>query len=85
MQECDPASFGRNQENVFDESYRKAGKLDRDHFSCYFDPERSKLIKTIRSNLLEGHDEKREIEVELYKLNVYGRSLSCRAARAYVI
>ena len=57
-----------------DESYRKAGKLDNTSFATFFDPVRLGLIETIRSHLLEGHDEKKSIDVELYKLNVYGGS-----------
>lgn len=31
-QACDPATFGLNQNDVLDESYRKAWKLDSDYF-----------------------------------------------------
>lgn len=51
---CDPATFGRNQEDVLDESYRKAGKLDSTDFATFFDPVRSGLIEIIRGCLLEG-------------------------------
>jgi len=61
-----------NQDDVLDESYRKAGKLDRAYFASNFDLERSGLLNAMRSTLLEGHDEKKAIEAELYKLNVYG-------------
>ncbi|KAI0793016.1 hypothetical protein BC629DRAFT_1439686 [Irpex lacteus] len=30
---CDPATFGRNREDILDETYRSAGKLDRAQFS----------------------------------------------------
>ncbi|KAJ2982915.1 hypothetical protein NUW54_g10691 [Trametes sanguinea] len=29
---CEPAPFGRNDETVLDETYRKAGKMDADNF-----------------------------------------------------
>ena len=29
---CEPASFGMNQEDVLDETYRKAGKMDSKGF-----------------------------------------------------
>ena len=72
---CDPATFGVNQKDVLDESYRKAGKIDTENFSAKFNLERSGLIDVVRFELLEGHDGKKPIEAELYKLNVYGKSL----------
>jgi hypothetical protein len=71
---CDPATFGVDQKDVLDESYRKAGKLDTAHFAQKFSLGRSGLINAINSDLLEGHDENKMIEAELYKLNVYGKS-----------
>lgn len=35
---CSPASFGRGGEDVFDESYRKASKLDAEKFISSFCP-----------------------------------------------
>jgi hypothetical protein len=70
--ECDLATFGLNNADVLDESYRKARKLDKVHFACNFNPERSGLIDAVLNTLLEGQDEDKEVEVELYKLNVYG-------------
>ncbi|KAI0310143.1 hypothetical protein OF83DRAFT_1071034 [Amylostereum chailletii] len=70
--ECDPASFGRGNEDVLDETYRKAGKLDNTFFSTPFVPERTTLIDLIRDELLEGPEHARPISAELYKLNVYG-------------
>lgn len=72
---CDAATFGRNQEDVLDESYRKAGKLDSTDFATFFDPVRSGLVEIIRGNLLEGHDDSKPVYAELYKLNVYGKPL----------
>ncbi|KDQ51577.1 hypothetical protein JAAARDRAFT_139962 [Jaapia argillacea MUCL 33604] len=72
-QACDVATFGVDQQDVHDESYRKAGKLDQDHFATSFNPDSVGLTNIIRSNLLEGHDEKKAIHMELYKLNVYGK------------
>ncbi|GJE97697.1 2OG-Fe(II) oxygenase [Phanerochaete sordida] len=68
---CDIATFGRGLEDVHDESYRKAGKLDKGLFSSVFCPELSGLMHAIRHNILEGHTGK-ALQVELYKLNVYG-------------
>lgn len=72
---CEAATFGRNKEDVLDESYRKAGKLDTAHFMTRIDVERSGLMNAIRYDLLEGHDGRRPIKAELYKLNVYGTCL----------
>ncbi|KAI0036301.1 hypothetical protein K488DRAFT_41416, partial [Vararia minispora EC-137] len=69
---CMPATFGRGSEDVFDESYRKAGKLDASYFSTRIVPERTRLLDTVRGHLLEGKASNRPIVYELYKLNVYG-------------
>lgn len=70
-QTCDPASFGLDHTDVLDESYRKAGKLDLEHFASKFDLEQSRLLNVIVPGLMEG-PKQREIYAELYKLNVYG-------------
>ncbi|GJE94435.1 2OG-Fe(II) oxygenase [Phanerochaete sordida] len=69
---CEPASFGRNNEAILDETYRKAGKMDATDFCTKFDPVSCRLLDTLREALLEGHDADRSIRAELYKLNVYG-------------
>lgn len=71
-QACDPATFGVNQQDVLDESYRKAGKLDLANFATKFNLERSGLMDIIRAELLQGHNHTKRINAELYKLNVYG-------------
>ena len=71
---CQPATFGVNREDVLDESYRKAGKIDAMDFATKFVLEDSSLIHVVRSELLEGHDTNKAIKAELYKLNVYGRA-----------
>lgn len=71
-QACQPATFGLNQKDVYDESYRKAGKLDEQDFASKFILERSGLLDIVRSELLEGQNNK-AITAELYKLNVYGK------------
>ncbi|EMD36269.1 hypothetical protein CERSUDRAFT_137906 [Gelatoporia subvermispora B] len=68
---CDPATLGRNDQDVYDESYRRAGKLDSSYFAVKFDPHSCGLLDAIRGDLLEG-DKERPIRAELYKLNVYG-------------
>ncbi|EIW85827.1 hypothetical protein CONPUDRAFT_98979, partial [Coniophora puteana RWD-64-598 SS2] len=66
---CQPATFGRNQENVLDETYRKAGKMDRSDFATLFHPGDIGLGPIIQNSLLCSD---REFTMELYKLNVYG-------------
>jgi hypothetical protein len=71
-QACEPASFGVNQENVLDESYRRAGKMDLEYFSLMLNPVHGNLLKIIRGYLLEGTQSTKNIKIEPYKLNVYG-------------
>ena len=73
-QACEPASFGVKKEDVLDETYRKAGKMDLERFapSPLLDPVRTDLSKIIRNYLLEGTQSINNIKIELYKLNVYG-------------
>jgi hypothetical protein len=65
-----------NRENVLDETYRKAGKLDSECFSPMLDLRHTDLMKIIRDYLLEGTQLTKGIKTELYKLNVYGMHLS---------
>lgn len=70
---CELATFGRGKEDVYDETYRKAGKMDASNFSVQFDPISAGLIQTIESQLVPTQAEKAmSIEAEIYKLNVYG-------------
>ena len=73
---CDPATFGRNQEDVFDESYRKAGKMNTSNFMLGLDVDKTRLVDIVRTGLVAGRDQKKDIRAELYKLNVYGESIS---------
>ena len=72
---CDPAPFGRNHEDVYDETYRKAGKLDNQYFSTNFAPHSSGLVASLKDTLLEGHNANMSLYCELYKRNVYGQCL----------
>ena len=71
---CQRATFGVEQKDVLDESYRKAGKMDPSEFATQFTvmPE---LIDAIRDTLLQSRVDQGPIRVELYKLNVYGTRL----------
>ena len=68
---CKAAEFGRNGENIFDESYRKARKMDLTSFATAFDSRSLDIHEQISKALLtQSHA---MMELELYKLNVYSR------------
>jgi hypothetical protein len=64
-----------DKEDVLDETYRKAGKMNLGHFSLILDPVQADLMKIIRNNLLEGTQSTGNIRAELSKLNVYSTDL----------
>ncbi|KAJ8079344.1 hypothetical protein PM082_021847 [Marasmius tenuissimus] len=78
---CDAATFGRADEDVLDESYRKARKMDTEKFSSKFSLEASHILPTVLPRLLVGFgkNDGREVEAELYKLNIYGEGGFFRA------
>jgi hypothetical protein len=68
-----PATFGLGSEHVYDESYRKATKLDQTGFSSSFSPYELGIVDTIAQTLLPSlrHSKQtRSVKAELYKLNV---------------
>ncbi|KAF8553672.1 hypothetical protein OG21DRAFT_1413916 [Imleria badia] len=69
-QACEPASFGFNNKNVLDETYRKAGKMDLDAFATLFDPRSLRIHDIIERELLATDQ---AVELELSRLNVYGK------------
>ncbi|KAK3304696.1 uncharacterized protein B0T15DRAFT_250851 [Chaetomium strumarium] len=72
--DMDKATFGLGGEDVFDESYRRAVKLDTSRFSTSFCPYDVGIMDTISSILVPGlslDDGGRIARAELYKLNVY--------------
>lgn len=62
-----------NNEDVLDETYRKAGKMDVKNFASKFVVSDLGLDVIVRNRLLEGRKGTKPIKVELYKLNVYGK------------
>ncbi|TFK70214.1 hypothetical protein BDN72DRAFT_819242 [Pluteus cervinus] len=68
---CLPATFGLDSKDVYDESYRKARKMDVEFFATKFDPSDLGIVDLIRKGLLEGPNQTKKIGIELYKLNVY--------------
>ncbi|KAH9966987.1 hypothetical protein BJV74DRAFT_983713 [Russula compacta] len=74
-QACEPDSFGLNKEDVLDETYCKAGKIDFGGFSATLDLAQTDLIKIIRDHLLEGKQSTRSVRTEVHKLNVCVKGL----------
>ncbi|KAF5327566.1 hypothetical protein D9619_004822 [Psilocybe cf. subviscida] len=69
---CQAASFGLNKQDVVDETYRKAGKIDNTRFATMFNPRDVGILDAVVTNLLRGRVTADEVVAELYKLNVYG-------------
>jgi hypothetical protein len=66
-----PASFGFKGQDVVDESYRKASKLDKAAFSTDFCPYESGIIDVIGQALVpKVASSSQGIRAEMYKLNV---------------
>ncbi len=72
IKDMSPASFGRGSEEVYDEAYRKATKLDPTCFSSTFNPYTLGIVDTISQALLPSLRQRkhtRSVRAELYKLN----------------
>lgn len=52
INDCTPATFGRNGKDVYDESYRRAGALGAEHFMTDFCPHEAGIIDIITQLLL---------------------------------
>jgi len=65
---CQPATFGVARNNVLDESYRKAGKMDASEFAAQFSPTSSGITEGIRKSLFGGQTNNESVKVELYKI-----------------
>lgn len=77
--DTEPASFGLQGQDVFDENYRKASKMDIDKFASTFNPYELGIVDTIAQILLPSIlDSKhhRAVRAELYKLNVMSPSFA---------
>ncbi|TEB18382.1 hypothetical protein FA13DRAFT_1745966, partial [Coprinellus micaceus] len=66
------ATFGRNNEDVLDESYRKAWKMDISQFASQFDVSKTGILDIVHDQLLHYSKSTKNLEAHLYKLNVYG-------------
>lgn len=68
LEDLEPATYGVGSEAVFDETYRKAGKMNATRFSTNFNPYEHGVIDAIAQALTHG--DHRGIRAELYNLNV---------------
>ncbi|KAK9774386.1 putative 2og-fe oxygenase family protein [Seiridium cardinale] len=76
LRDMQPATFGLRGQDVLDETYRKASKMDTTQFCTTFNPYELGIIDVIAQALLPTIDtvkdgNKRAVRAELYKLNVY--------------
>ncbi|CAA7266073.1 unnamed protein product [Cyclocybe aegerita] len=69
---CQPATFGLGQQDILDESYRKAGKMDAANFAAQFTAFTSGITDRVGEFLLEAPSTPQSLRFELYKLNIYG-------------
>ncbi|KAM0738036.1 hypothetical protein ACQRIT_007512 [Beauveria bassiana] len=74
IRDCQPATFGLGRQDVYDETYHKALKIDPDEFYTTFDPYSLEIVDTIAQILLPSYLDSathQAVEARLYKLNVY--------------
>ncbi len=71
---CMPATFSRGSENVLDERYQKALKLDAGNFSWLFNPDSARFVAELARGLCPWDSLDRGIRIEPCKLNVYGET-----------
>ncbi|KAL2277142.1 hypothetical protein FJTKL_00157 [Diaporthe vaccinii] len=74
INDLEPASFGYHGKDVFDETYRKALKMDTNKFASTFNPYECGIMDGIAQVVLPSTPEsdlRRGVRAELYKLNVY--------------
>lgn len=73
VKDCQPATFGYKGKDIYDETYRKASKLDASAFSSTLNPYELGIIDAIAQVLLpsvKDANSMRGVRAELYKLNV---------------
>ncbi|GKZ31795.1 hypothetical protein AbraIFM66950_000645 [Aspergillus brasiliensis] len=73
INDCAPAIFGKNNNDVLDPTYRKAGKLEPAHFATSFHPADLGILDEIERKLLPSFNvgTNRTLIADLYKLNIY--------------
>ena len=73
VKDCQPATFGYKGKDIYDETYRKASKLEASAFSSTLNPYELGIIDAIAQVLLpsvKDANNMRGVRAELYKLNV---------------
>jgi hypothetical protein len=82
---CQAATFGLGGEDVLDETYRKAGKLDNEQFATKLQNEVYSILSSALPTLYDDGDDDNGkmscVVAELYKLNVYGTTCGAPAGR----
>ncbi|CZR36058.1 uncharacterized protein FPRO_03682 [Fusarium proliferatum ET1] len=74
LADCQPATFGVGSQEVLDEEYRKAGKMNTEDFCTNFNPYEHGIVDTINQVLAQASVTDARglgVKAELYKLNVY--------------
>ncbi|KAI1029018.1 hypothetical protein LB505_009256 [Fusarium chuoi] len=74
LADCQPATFGIGSQEVLDEEYRKAGKMNTEDFCTNFNPYEHGIVDTINQVLAQASVTDARglgVKAELYKLNVY--------------
>lgn len=88
LEECQPATFGIGREEVLDEEYCKAVKMDTTAFCTSFTPYEYGVIDAINKALVrcgKTTEDQRGVKAELYKLNVIdGNEFRYRGVQARV-
>lgn len=73
LADCQPATFGIGSQEVLDEEYRKAGKMNIEDFCTNFNPYEHGIADTINQVLAQASVTDARglgVKAELYKLNV---------------
>ncbi|KAG6358728.1 hypothetical protein INS49_012247 [Diaporthe citri] len=68
LRDMQPATYGYQGQDVLDESYRKASKLDPSHFACTFSPHELGIIDEVARILLPGFEDKTKPKKYAYTL-----------------
>ncbi|GJC90419.1 hypothetical protein ColLi_13257 [Colletotrichum liriopes] len=82
VKDCEPATFGRGDEEVFDQGHRKVGKMDTEAFCTDFGPCEYGVMETVVQALANtvdgfGQGQCRDLRAELYKLDISQASVLC--------
>ncbi|KAJ5593578.1 hypothetical protein N7537_010482 [Penicillium hordei] len=74
LKDCEPASFGRGNQELIDEGYRQASTLDIQKFSSDYSPYDNRVMEKVSQALAfrgVADNSHRGLRAELYKMNIY--------------